>query len=261
MSVKFENPPISEVVMGVYFSAPVLDFRNQHIGLLWSKIREQFPIVEQKHTLGGIEALRMPREEPFPMPRYWFISDDGIDLLQVQRNALLVNWRNRDVKYPGFQEYLKPKFDKCFMDFSEFIQDEAGASDVTIDICELTYINEIKRCDYWSSLEDTSNVLPSFHALDIGNDPASPASINCAYVYESAEDLHIRVAVKSGTLTEDPNEPVLVLEIKTNGKIGPVSKKDTDEWFDRAHKGIFSCFLEITNKDIQEKYWKRVEAK
>ena len=259
MSVKFENPPINEVVMGVYFSEPVLDLRSQHIGLFWSKVREQFPSVEQRNPAGGIEALNVSAGEVFPMPRYWFISQDGTDLLQVQRNALLMNWRNKDTEYPGFHEHLEPKFDKCFKDFLKFIQNETSVNDLTIDLCELTYINVIERGDYWSGSADISNILPSFHALDIGKD--SIPSVNCAYDYELSEDLHLRVEVKSATLTRDPSKPVLVLEIKANGKISPASHADAKAWFDRAHGEILSCLLKMTSKEIQEKHWKRVEVK
>ena len=46
--ITFENPPVNEVVISTYFNPPLSDFRNEHIGLFWERIRGEFPIVRQQ---------------------------------------------------------------------------------------------------------------------------------------------------------------------------------------------------------------------
>ncbi len=38
MKVRFKNPPINELIIGVYFHPPLARLRSEHIGLLWSRL-------------------------------------------------------------------------------------------------------------------------------------------------------------------------------------------------------------------------------
>ena len=40
----YEHPPVDEVVLGLGFES-ILGLAQPHIGLLWSRLREQFPTV------------------------------------------------------------------------------------------------------------------------------------------------------------------------------------------------------------------------
>lgn len=259
MKIRFQNPPINELVLATYFSPPVFTLRNEHIGLFWSKIRDQFPTVTQQPTIGGLDAFDPVGNEIFPMPRYWFIAEDEINLLQVQKNAFMLNWRRRDADYPHFHEHLKPAFDKYFSIFSDFVTGETETSNLSIDLCELTYINMIRQCDYWSGPDDTPKVLPSFNVPGPGVDAVSSSSFNCTYAFVLEPDLQLRVTIKNAVASDNPEEPVLIIEIRASGRLGEVSKSVTDPWFDRAHDAIISCFVGMTNEEIQHKYWIPVE--
>ena len=92
MRREYESPPINELVVGVYFKPPLIGFRSEHAGLFWNKIRDRFPKASQQAPIASI--IDAP-DEVFPLPRYWFIADDESFLIQVQRNALLANWRRQ----------------------------------------------------------------------------------------------------------------------------------------------------------------------
>ena len=130
MKVRFKNPPINELVIGAYFDPPLTALRNEHIGLLWSQMREEFPTVEQRPPIGGVaegqEAIITIGGELMVMPRFWFVSEDEINLIQVQKGAFLFNWRKRKTEYPHFSEHLKPYFDRYFTMFDEFIGEEVN---------------------------------------------------------------------------------------------------------------------------------------
>ena len=194
------------------------------------------------------------------MPRYWFISDDEINLIQDQKNAFIFNWRRRNGDYPHFLENLKPAFDKNFSVFEEFARAETETTNIPIDLCELTYVNAIERCEYWSGPADTPNVIPSFCVPDTGIDATSDPSFNCVYAYPLGADLQIRLTVRDAQTALDSEIPVLIFEIKASGRLGQVRKSETDEWFERAHDAIVDCFVGVTNRDIQHKYWKPVEG-
>ena len=145
--VVFDSPPINEVVMATYFNPPLVDLRSQHIGLFWEEIRKEFPVVRQQVPVGV--GPDIGPDEPFPMPRYWFIASDDINLVQIQKNAFMFNWRRRGQnQYPGFQD-IKLNFDRLYSDFENFLRHRIGISEVPVGLCELTYIDAIEECDYW----------------------------------------------------------------------------------------------------------------
>lgn len=258
MKVRFHNPPINELVIATYFNPPLFTLRSEHIGLFWSRIRNEFPVVEQQAPVGGAETFERISGEFFPMPRFWFVAEDNVNLIQLQKNAFMLNWRRRDAQYPHFAENLKPAFDKYFRVFEDFAREDAGAQDIKIDLCELTYINTIEACEYWQGPQDTAKVIPSFVMPEMGVESSAAPAFNCTYVYVPSKDLQLRVSIRNAEVTAKPGTPVLVLEIKANGRLGQVGKSTVDEWFERAHDAIIASFVGMTSEDIQHKYWKRV---
>ena len=84
MTVKFRNPPINELVIGVYFARDLHPLRAEHIGLFWSNIRPEFPTIQQQPPVAppispgaGVTIEFGAPGEMFPMPRFWIESSDG----------------------------------------------------------------------------------------------------------------------------------------------------------------------------------------
>ncbi|NPD21735.1 TIGR04255 family protein [Alterinioella nitratireducens] len=259
MKVRFKNSPINELVIATYFNPPLFSLRSEHIGLFWSRIRNEFPAIEQQAPVGGAEAFEQISGEFFPMPRFWFVAEDKVNLIQLQKNAFMLNWRRRDAQYPHFAENLKPAFDKYYRIFEDFACEDVGIDKIEIDLCELTYINTIEACEYWEGPQDTSRVIPSFAMPDAGIEASGQPAFNCTFVYVPSKDLQLRVSIRNGESTARPATPVLVVEIKATGRLGQVGKSAADAWFERAHDAIIACFVGITSKEIQQKYWKPVE--
>lgn len=256
--IAFENPPINEVVLSTYFNPPISDFRNEHIGLFWETIKKEFPVARQQIPVGiGPEITA---DELFPMPRYWFIAENDINLIQIQRNAFMFNWRRRDEEYPRFHDYIKPTFDKYYGIFSEFIRSEIKTSEeLAVDLCELTYINALEPSEFWKGPYDTTNIIPSFSILVPGINASDSPGFNCNYVYEVANDLQLNIGIRAAAKAEQPDVPALIFEIKVSGRVGKIAKPTTDEWFERAHEAIIRCFAGMTNHDVQINHWRRVE--
>jgi len=256
-SVTFKNPPINEVVVSTYFNPPLSDLRSEHIGLFWGKIKQDFPIVSQQPIVGT--ELDILGNEPFPIPRYWFIAEDKINLIQVQKNAFMFNWRRNDEKYPRFHKNIKPTFDKYYGLFNEFVRTETNIEDLAVDLCELNYINVIDCCEYWEGPQDTPKIIPSFSMLNPNIDDLDFLGFNCNFGYRLSSDLQINIGIRSGFRTQQQDRPVLIFEIKTSGRLGQIEKPEADEWFERAHDAIIKCFLSITDTDIQNRFWQPAE--
>ena len=256
-SIAFENPPLNEVVVSTYFNPPLSNLRSEHIGLFWGKIKEDFPVVNQQRPVGiGPDANA---DGPFQLPRYWLIADDEINLIQIQKNAFMFNWRRGDDAYPRFHKDIKPTFDKYYGLFSEFIRTEIDIPDPTVDLCELVYVNSLECCEYWTGPQDTTKVIPSFSILAPGIDDSESLGFNCNYGYQARTDLQLNVGIRSGVRSQQQNAPILIFEIKASGRLGRVAKSRADEWFERAHDIIIEKFLGMTSPDIQDQFWKTVE--
>ena len=93
MNVKYKNPPINELIIGAYFDQPIVPLRSEHVGLFWAEVRTKFPKIQQQPELslpimGPTLTFQIGlTDEPYPMPRFWLISEDDTILMQIQKNA------------------------------------------------------------------------------------------------------------------------------------------------------------------------------
>src|ERR1022692_3788638 len=132
----FENPPVVEVVLSIQFEQ-IARLRTAQIGLLWTKLRAEFPKVEELAPIAPViesfgpptagrvgfrfEALDVP-----PLARVLFLNDSQDQLVQIQPDRLLHNWR----KTTGAQPYprygaIREAFLRELGLFQEFLAQES----------------------------------------------------------------------------------------------------------------------------------------
>ncbi len=264
MNIHFKNPPIHELIIGVFLDTPVKSFRSEHIGLLWSQFRSEFPTVLQREPIWlgdkGIQLELMGDGNIFPMPRFWFISEDDIKLIQVQKNAFILNWRKQQNEYPRFNEHLKPCFDEKFEIFKDFLGTEFGMSEVKISHCELTYTDMIKPCEYWCGPQDTSKVIPFFSMPPIESTDGAVADFSCTYHQDIDSHLQLYITIRTAELAGGSADKCLLLDFKAVGQPTGSSKSNVDEWFSQAHNRIINQFLSMTDKSVQQNFWLLTEG-
>ena len=165
----FANPPVNEVVLSVQFD-PLPSLQIHHFGLLWNEFRARFPKVESHPPIDrAIETFqREPAVQrqitfelvnPFMAPRVWFVSPAGNELLQIQRDRFIVNWRRvkPDDKYPRYP-HVRSMFEREFQIFAAFVaQQKLG--DIVTNQVEVTYINQIQPCAVWDRHAQVGRVL------------------------------------------------------------------------------------------------------
>ncbi|MCL2713213.1 MAG: TIGR04255 family protein [Alphaproteobacteria bacterium] len=260
MRAKYRNPPINEVIVGAYFDQPIMPLHSEHVGLFWSQVRDTFPTIRQQPELAP-PALNFSfqlgiTDETYPMPRFWLSSEDGATVVQIQKNAFLLNWRKRADAYPHFDN-VKGLFDKYFYLFSTFVRSELKIDTINIQTAELTYSNLIEHGSYWTGPLDTARVLPSFAILDVGAPATGAPDFNYLTSYQLAPDLKLQVSARTGRKAMNASESVLVFDLRAIGAMGTANTSQADQWYDRAHETIGSCFDAMTSPDIQRNYWER----
>ena len=242
--------------MAVHFDAGIPALRSEHIGMFWDAIRGQFPEARQQPLLGTVATALVP-DEQFPMPRYWFTSRTGEELIQVQRTAFIFNWRKRENVYPRFHGRIKPSFDRWFGRFEQFLRESVGGEPPRINRCELNYVNLVSQGECgWSGPADTARILPSVSlpppvgAMDL-------SGLNCQYGYGAPSPIEVRLSVRTGASSEPPRGQVLIFEISAAGTMKAVGKPETDAWFADAHELVVRGFEKWTDAGVQREHWGR----
>jgi uncharacterized protein (TIGR04255 family) len=150
----FASPPVTEVALGIQFNS-LEGFLSPHLGLVWDVFKAEFPFVEEHpyyppvfETFGAPAPFQMPsiniqmaaRPE---MSRVIFLNSDKTQLLQLQRDRFLHNWRKvgEGDDYPRFERMIQT-FEAGLRKFIAVI-DRANLGTVVPNQCEVVYINQI----------------------------------------------------------------------------------------------------------------------
>jgi uncharacterized protein (TIGR04255 family) len=257
--VRFERPPVIEVVCGVLFGS-LAKLRTAHIGVFWDSIRGDFPevmeappmlpIMEGSEGTSGIEFELTPTP---PLPRTWLISTDSKSLVQIQRDRFAFNWRRKspdDGPYPSYDRVIVD-FDRRFAEFQAFLSDQK-IGEAALRQFELTYSNSISVaeipsgeglfCDHVRN-RSRPRFLPELETFDW----------RTSYVLPDANGrLHVQAV--SGRDPQSGN-PQIRLDLTARGVNQDLNMR---AWFDLAHEWIVNGFADITTEAMHRQVWRRI---
>src|SRR5690606_13076651 len=93
---------------------------------------------------GSVASGLSVEQRAFPTPRFWFIDQSNTRLVQVQKNRLVVNWRQADTN-AGYPRYTTLRNDlvEAFAILQTFLADEGFGKPIP-DLAELTYVNHMR---------------------------------------------------------------------------------------------------------------------
>lgn len=258
--VKFENPPINELGISLFY-VPVAELKAQHIGIYWSKIEERYPLCEQQPPVisDPLNPQPFPDAVPgevFPLPRFWFSRAEHPTLIQVQRNAFMLNWRRvSGTEYPHYETVIED-FWRELQEYKAFVQEKVGGKLDVIQRCELLYVNIIPTSEVFSGPDQLMKVFPHVTSLyDIQKDDRQLAGLNATVTYRVTPALAIDLAIRLGRRV-DTKETVAVLEFKAHGVPGDLSLEGARIWYYAAHDAIYNLFLDSTTEIVQRTIWK-----
>ncbi len=260
----FENPPVIETVLSVQFR-PLGAMRVAHFGLLWNQFRDRYPTTEERPTLDPVVerfpepvrrrlGLHLPLVETPPPPRVWFVHRSQNELLQVQTDRFIRNWRKTGDgdAYPRYEK-VREWFDHDFMKFKHFASQE-DLGPIEVNQCEVTYVNHIVAGDGWTSHEDIDKVLT------VWRQPGTPipgraedATFHARFPIKDATGLpvgRLHVDVQAAFRNSD-SKPMFVLNFTARGMLGT-----TTEFFDLGREWIVRSFATMTTEEMHQ-VWKR----
>jgi uncharacterized protein (TIGR04255 family) len=145
--------------------------RSVHFGLFWRRVRDRFPSAEERpalapvleqatESLSPVAQLRFEAQETLSPQRLWLLNRAATEMIQIQNDRFIKNWRKRGDKqeYVHYEPVIKPAFERDYREFQALLADE-GLGEVRANQCEVTYVNHIVAGEGWSSWDEMEKLF------------------------------------------------------------------------------------------------------
>lgn len=250
-STSFDAPPVSEAVLGIEFD-PIDELgavRLAQLASAWSPAEYS----ELREVPGVPPTPRGPDGEVLefalhmgPVPtRIWLIGSDGADLLQVQNDRLIVNWRkmSADSAYPRYSA-LSARLKRHWDEFCNFLS--RNAMDIPQQVTvESSYVNVIPHSG------DLAALLTIFSAPTTelpGEDEGIQFNLTRKLPVASGDGrLTIAGGPNRGPFSETRDSYNLTVTTKIRGTVQPGAFPGA--LVDAAHEASVQAFASITSEE------------
>ncbi len=265
---KFRKPPVVEVALSVQFDE-LASFTSAHFGVFWSAIRERFPTTEHHPPLvsamevfgtTGSGGGTLQIESGFPVGRCWFVSEDGDQLIQLQPDRFVMNWRKSGTtgQYPSFEK-LKRQFDDELERFRSFASTES-LGELAVRQCEVTYVNHLlpdNRSEHARDVDDFLNCW-SEQRESSSLPPVESKTLSWQYVMKDDDGIgRLHVAIQPARSKSDGRK-LFVLQLIGRGAPLSPDLAGAKRFMDAAHRWIVIGFTDITRAESHAN-WERYQ--
>lgn len=266
---KYRKPPIVEVAMSVQFSE-LQALRNVHLGMLWNRYRDSYPLSEEHAPLTeAIEKFQPERGtnvsiemlEQIPVPRLWCMNDPGTRLIQIQQSRFIHNWRKleTDERYPHYPD-IRQQFVDAYRTFEAFLAEE-NLGRPSMNQCEVTYVNHIQPTG-WSNHGQAAKVVTVFSPEFSDSFLSAPEDVTMALRYRFLDErqqaigrLHVHLQPAFRAVD---GQPIFVLTLTARGKPKANSLNSVLDFLDVGREWIVRGFTSVTTAEMH-KIWERYD--
>lgn len=267
----FRKPPLAETVLSLQFE-PIAGLTTAHLGLLWQRFREWLPFIEEQPPLPPIlEKFEPPSlaqvevtvEEKPPVPRLWLLNQDKTELIQVQADRFIHNWRKMEgiEPYPHF-EPIRDRFRGEVAVLEQFLKDE-GMGVPAVNQCEVTYVNHIEPSGVWQRHGQLEKVLANWAVAPERQflPEAEDGGVRLRFVIrdESGRPVgRLHVISQPGWKKTD-NTPIMVLNLTARGEPLAEGTEGAFRFFELGRRWIVKGFADVTTSEMQ-RAWERIDG-
>ncbi len=258
---KYESPPVVETVLGVQFSE-LPGFRAAHFGLYWEMIRDRFPKVPEDHqrlrqvserfpVVSGLQETQLTFSNVAIPNRVWFTAEDKSQIIQVQPNWFLYNWRGG--QYPSYREN-NHTFLEELEKFRQFCHSE-DLGELQPNLCEVTYVNRIAPNETESAITLFGNMFTGLKwksSTGFLGEPEQTAFNRVWTIGENAGRLYAEASLALNS--ESKRDEV---HLRMTGRVNHISGEMTTiaDSIQLAHDWVVQGFASITESEIQKDRW------
>lgn len=240
-------PPVIEVALGVAFE-PLPDLGAVGLARLAAHWQDEYPVMREVpgRPPGGLApAGGIQIGTGAPPSRLWLLSADENDLVQLQNDTLIINWRrvrSEDV-YPGHQELLQ-RFRHLWAEFQERM---IGHGDLRPRLVEWTYVDRLESSVPARDLTFVDGSLEQ--AL-----PGVAGSFEFRIVRElrQGDKLEGYLAVVGGPASAPGAEPFYALNITTKLDAAGLPVTGMGDLLQQAHDRSFEAFTAVVDARLRD---------
>lgn len=268
----FSDPPVTEVVLSVQFDT-LPGLRTPQVGLLWQEFCDRFPMTEEHPPLDPvIERFGIPPRTKgnvridmlrrLPTPRCWFLNKEGTELVQIQQDRFIRNWRKvgDEGTYPRYEKHLRPSFEADLRTFQTHVERE-GLGDFRPNQCEVTYVNHIAPEKDRANHGELGKVLTVFQAsysdgfLDMPED----AGLRSRFLMLDEQNNPIgrlHVAFDPG-YSSNNNRPIFILTLTARGAPRGEGVDGVLNFLDLGRQWVVRAFASITTPTMHQEWGRK----
>ena len=257
----YENPPLSEVVLGVQF-VPPRGYQQIYAKDAWDLFINDFPKIKEVDSLPpSFETFGLPKIKRSDIKlltgathdRYWFLSENETELIQFQQDRLLHNWRklkDGHNSYPRFEKIL-PKFESELLKLEGYFSSNFSSNELEINQCELTYVNQI-------ALEDTSQPFDKWiRIVNIDSLEFENISITTQKQLTRNDDPYGRLICVCNSSFDQKIEPIIDLRLTVRGAPVKTNIEESLLFLQHGRDLIVNSFDEITTEFAHKKWGRK----
>jgi uncharacterized protein (TIGR04255 family) len=263
----FDNPPVVETVLSAQFERlPAM--RSVHFGLFWQRVRGEFPDTEERPALPPVleqatepvpqaVQLRFETQETLPLPRLWLLKTGGTEMMQIQNDRFIKNWRKgaaSNAEYPHYTPVIKPAFERDFKEFQAFISEEK-LGEIKVNQCEVTYVSHIPAGEGWTKRDEVEKIFTFWKQPAAEPYPGRAEDFACharfpilgpnkEWIGRLHVDVHPAVSITD-------NKPMYALNLTARGMYG-----SGIQFFDIGRRWIVKSFEHLTTQHMHE-IWRK----
>jgi uncharacterized protein (TIGR04255 family) len=267
----FDSPPVTEVVLGVQFDS-LERFLSPHLGLVWEAFKSEFPIVEEHpyfppvfETFGTSAPFMIPSIN-FPifarpeMARVHFLDQERKQLLQVQRDRFIHNWRKtgQGADYPRFERMIAT-FESGLRKFIAII-DREKLGPVVPNQCEVSYFNHIPVSEHETIWSQFALTFPDRAGNATIKDLGSPEDVRFVmrYVIPAADGSPLgRVTVAANPAKRADGMNIIQFTLTARGKPAATDISAVSDFLSHGRILLNRAFEMLTSSVMQERWGRK----
>jgi uncharacterized protein (TIGR04255 family) len=244
--VNFDDPPVTEVALGIQF-APVPALTSPRGGRLWDAWAQDYPKVVEQPPLTPQPPIGQQGawlQLGVAGSRMWFMDPSEDHVVQLQNDRLIVNWRRASgAPYPRFTE-IRDRFKRSLDDVNA-VTNEIIHRSIAVEQIELSYINVIDAAP--------KDALLGFRGLlgSHGDHAQMSANLTLDLAGQSWSNSVLAVSVNGGV------GPKPVTNLTMTFRATPTDATDPLPAMNEGHDSVVGLFDEITPAAMHER-WKKV---
>ncbi len=249
----FANPPVVETVLGIQF-VPLVKLKGFHGGLFWSELGTGWSRAEESPPIAAAFE-RFDDSPPLDLlfsfevgagspVRLRMRSDDGTEMVQLQRDRLHYNWLGGEAgAYPRYPE-VRARFDDVLQQFQGFLEQQK-LGELQPNQWEVTYVNRLPRGEVWNSAAEHLATLKLAGSPEVEGLVTEAADLKLRFLIPPNQG---RLHVES---LQQPDHVRLTLTAR-----GPAQTlEELSRGLDLGRKTIVTAFARLTSTEAQ-KAWR-----